>query len=52
MNQSRVDFSDSAYQARVEALQGVDEIIEDIVALLEKRTAIDNTYSKPAINCN
>jgi hypothetical protein len=29
----------------VEALQGVDEIIEDVIKMLEDKDIIDNTYS-------
>lgn len=46
MNETRINATDFSYQARVEALQGVDEIIQDVIALLEKKGIIDNTYSE------
>lgn len=45
MNQSAIDFADFTYQSRAQSLQGVDEIIEDVVRMLEDKGIIDNTYS-------
>lgn len=44
MNDSAIDFADFVYQSRLQALAGIDEIIEDVIALLEDKDVIDNTY--------
>lgn len=44
LNETMQNFTDYAYQRRAEALQGVDEIIEDVVAMLEANGQLDNTY--------
>ncbi|CAN8101635.1 unnamed protein product [Discula destructiva] len=44
MNSSAIDFADFVYQSRIQALQGVDEIIEDVIAKLEEKGILDNTY--------
>lgn len=46
MNESTIEFADFAYRSRAQALQGVDEIIEDVVRVLETKGIINNTYSK------
>lgn len=46
MNESAINFADFVYRSRLQALQGVDEIVEDVIAMLEVRGVIDNTYSK------
>lgn len=46
MNDSAIAWADFTYQSRAQALQGVDEIIEDVVRMLEAKGIIDNTYSK------
>ncbi|ETS78804.1 hypothetical protein PFICI_08657 [Pestalotiopsis fici W106-1] len=35
---------DTWYKARIQALQGIDEIINDVVAKLEDKGVLDNTY--------
>lgn len=45
MNESVMDYADYNYESRVESLQGVDEIIEDVIKMLEEKDIIDNTYS-------
>lgn len=45
MNSSAIAFADFVYQSRIQAIAGVDEIIEDVVAKLEEKGVIDNTYS-------
>jgi hypothetical protein len=45
MNNSAINFVDFVYRSRLQALAGIDEIITDVVALLERKGAIDNTYS-------
>lgn len=47
MNDSAVNFADFVYRSRLQALQGVDEIVEDVIAMLEEKGVINNTYSKP-----
>ncbi|KAI0193498.1 arylsulfatase [Astrocystis sublimbata] len=44
MNESVKSFADHSYRQRIRALQGVDEIMEDVIALLEKKGVMDNTY--------
>lgn len=44
MNSSAMDFADFVYQSRLQSLAGIDEIIEDVVAYLEDKGIIDNTY--------
>ena len=46
MNESVIEFADLTYRSRAQALQGVDEIIEDVIRMLEAKGIIDNTYSK------
>lgn len=46
MNDSAVNFADFVYRSRLQALQGVDEIVEDVVAMLEEKGVINNTYSR------
>lgn len=53
MNESAINFADFVYRSRLQALQGVDEIVEDVVAMLEEKGVINNTYSKtPATDEN
>lgn len=44
MNSSAIEFADFVYQSRIQAIAGVDEIIQDVVAKLEEKGVIDNTY--------
>ncbi|RMZ73629.1 arylsulfatase [Pyrenophora seminiperda CCB06] len=44
MNASAIDWADFTFRSRAQALQGVDEIIEDVVRMLEDKGIIDNTY--------
>jgi N-acetylglucosamine-6-sulfatase len=44
MNDSVQAYADHLYRQRVRVLQRVDEIIEDVVALLEEKGVMDNTY--------
>lgn len=46
MNESAINFADFVYRSRLQALQGVDEIVEDVVAMLEEKGVMNNTYSK------
>ncbi|KUI64363.1 Arylsulfatase [Cytospora mali] len=44
MNESAIDFADFVYRSRLQALYGVDEIVNDVVAMLEEKGVADNTY--------
>lgn len=44
MDQNETDFADQQYRARLDTLQGVDEIIEDVVNQLEKNGILETTY--------
>lgn len=46
MNDSAVNFADFVYRSRLQALQGVDEIVEDVITMLEEKGVINNTYSE------
>ncbi|KAK0385072.1 hypothetical protein NLU13_7550 [Sarocladium strictum] len=39
-----VDYQDHFYRQRLRALQGVDELVEDVVRRLEQYDLLDNTY--------
>lgn len=42
--ESNITALDTWYKARIQALQGIDEIIDDVVAKLEDKGVLDNTY--------
>ncbi|KAK6858094.1 hypothetical protein PG995_005793 [Apiospora arundinis] len=44
MNETSQATSDMAFRYRAQALQGLDEIIEDVVAMLDANGQLDNTY--------
>ncbi|KAI3328131.1 arylsulfatase [Xylariaceae sp. AK1471] len=44
MNQSVIDVADAHYRARLAVLQGVDEIVEDVIKKLRDKGILDNTY--------
>lgn len=46
MNATWTQAADSLYRGRIQALQGVDEIVEDVIDMLEKNNALDNTYGQ------
>jgi hypothetical protein len=46
LNQSQLNRIDEHYRRRVQTLQGVDEIVHDVVELLGEKNILDNTYSK------
>ncbi len=46
MNESVIEVSDASMRARVQALQGVDEIVEDIFKLLERKGILENTFGE------
>ncbi|KAJ5731912.1 hypothetical protein N7493_003393 [Penicillium malachiteum] len=43
-NQSVVDYGDFFYRSRLQALQGVDELVDSLVTRLEESDKLDNTY--------
>ncbi|KAI1771206.1 arylsulfatase [Hypoxylon cercidicola] len=44
MNESVEAFADHSFRQRIRALQGVDEIMEDVINLLDAKGALENTY--------
>ncbi|KAK6064176.1 arylsulfatase precursor [Seiridium cupressi] len=44
MSEDMKGFADTQYAARLDTLQGVDEIIEDVVDRLDKLDILDNTF--------
>lgn len=46
LNSTQLEYCDFHHQRRLQALQGVDEIIEDVINLLEEKEQLENTYSK------
>lgn len=46
MNESAINFADFVYRSRLQALQGVDEIVEDVITMLDEKGVLNNTYSK------
>lgn len=44
LNESSVAYIDKYYRARLQALQGVDEIVEQVVKQLEDAKLLDETY--------
>lgn len=43
-SQEVVDYDDHFYRSRLQALQGVDELVDRVVARLEELEILDNTY--------
>ena len=46
MTEAIIGFADDMMRARVQGLQGIDEIVEDVVELLERKGILEETYSK------
>ncbi|KAI0021064.1 arylsulfatase [Xylariomycetidae sp. FL0641] len=44
MNESVVNFVDWQHRSRLQALAGIDEMVEDIVEFLKEKDQMDNTY--------
>lgn len=44
MNETVVEVTDRAFRARLQGLQGVDEIVEDVVALLKEAGVLEDTF--------
>ena len=43
-NQTNVDFNDHFYRSRLRALQSVDEIVDEVVARLDRAGVLEDTY--------
>ncbi|KXG52882.1 Alkaline phosphatase-like, alpha/beta/alpha [Penicillium griseofulvum] len=43
-NQSVIDYNDHYYRQRLRALQGVDELVDNLITRLEQSEKINNTY--------
>lgn len=46
LNQTQINEIDHLYRRRLQALQGVDDIVKDVVAMLEEKNALEDTYGK------
>ncbi|KAH8666238.1 arylsulfatase [Ilyonectria robusta] len=44
MNSSTIKFADNLFRRRIQSIQGVDEIIEDVVKMLKAKGELDNTF--------
>lgn len=44
LNDTQVENANKLFRARLRTLQGVDELVEDVVATLEAQGLLDNTY--------
>ena len=44
LTDDQIDFIDWQYRSRLQALLGVDEMVQDIFELLEKKGELDSTY--------
>ncbi|KAI1165807.1 arylsulfatase [Nemania serpens] len=44
LNQTTIDIQDGLYRARAQSLLGVDDIVADVIATLEVKGILDNTY--------
>ena len=44
MDDETIEIVDRAFRARLQGLQGVDEIVEDIISLLERKGVLDETF--------
>ena len=44
INSTLEEFSDRTFRQRVQSLQGIDELLEDILGALEAKGALENTY--------
>lgn len=46
MDKKAEQMADQLYRARLQAIQGVDEIIEDVLSKLKDRGELENTYGQ------
>ncbi|KAI0452919.1 arylsulfatase [Xylaria acuta] len=44
LNDTTIEKLDGLYRARAQSLLGVDDIVEDVIAKLEEKGVLDNTY--------
>jgi arylsulfatase A-like enzyme len=44
LNQSNIDANDFFYRSRLQALQGVDELVDELISRLTDAGILDNTY--------
>lgn len=44
LNETQEAYADEQFRSRVRALQGVDEILQDVISLLDARGCLENTY--------
>ncbi|KAI8628092.1 arylsulfatase [Xylariaceae sp. FL1651] len=44
LNASSIEWLDGLYRARIQSLLGVDDIVEDVIAKLEEKGILDNTF--------
>ncbi|KAF2180159.1 alkaline phosphatase-like protein [Zopfia rhizophila CBS 207.26] len=44
LNSTLVDLADTAYRARIRSLQGIDEMVHDILQYLDSKGELENTY--------
>ncbi len=43
-DQSEIEYSDLTYRRRLQVLQSVDDLVEELVGVLDKHGVLDNTY--------
>jgi N-acetylglucosamine-6-sulfatase len=48
LDDKQIERADEFYQSRIQAIQGLDEIVEDVIAKLERSGELENTYSTPS----
>ena len=44
MSDAEINYSDLTFRRRLQVLQSVDDMVEDVVELLRRHNAIDNTF--------
>ena len=52
LTESQIDDVDTHFRSRIQALQGVDEIVEDVVEWLYQYGGLKNTYSESPVDPN
>lgn len=46
LNKDNVTYSDLEFRNRAQALVGIDEILADVLAMLQQKGLMDNTYGQ------
>jgi N-acetylglucosamine-6-sulfatase len=46
MTDTQIDYADEQFRSRIRSLQGIDEILEDVMNLLDHEGCLENTYGK------